>query len=126
MIKEAGLFIISAGALVYFISTKEEEPKPKPVVVEAVKTVNASANQEPEYWGDDEDDEQDGFVFGEPVKYDEDNEQLVVEPSGSGQSVQSAIGNVYQERQVLENSPAPGEPGSRENPVVMPATDSGF
>lgn len=127
MLKEAGLFIISAGFLVYFISPSEEEPKPKPVIAETAKNANADQTQKSDYW-DEDDDEEDNFVFGQPVEYseestsetdDEAEQETSVAPVVSPQPVRSAKRSAYKKPPVFKKSPAPGELGSRENPIVM-------
>lgn len=126
MLKEAGLFIISAGFLVYFISPSEEEPKPKPPAAEVTKKANTAPAQEADDWGDDEQDED--FVFGEPLVYSEDSESeaedeaqetLSAAPAVSPQPIQSASRRTYRKSPVFKKSPAPGELGSRENPIDM-------
>jgi len=123
MLKEAGLFIISAGFLVYFISPSEEEPKP--AVAEATKKVITTPTQTTDDWGDEEDED---FVFGEPLVYSEDSESEAedetleasgVAPVVSPQPIQSVSRRTYRKPPVFKRSPAPGELGSRENPVVM-------
>lgn len=125
MLKEAGLFVVSAGLLVYLVSPSEEEPKP--VVAEATKKANTTPTQEADDW-DDEEDEDEDFVFGEPLVYSEDSEseaedesveELGAVPVVSPRPIQSVSRRTYRKAPVFKKSPAPGELGSRENPVVM-------
>ncbi len=123
MLKEAGLFVVSAGLLVYLVSPSEEEPKP--VVAEATKKANTTPTQEADDWDDEEDED---FVFGEPLVYSEDSEseaedesveELGAVPVVSPRPIQSVSRRTYRKAPVFKKSPAPGELGSRENPVVM-------
>ncbi|MEW4467246.1 hypothetical protein AB1K62_05370 [Parasphingorhabdus sp. JC815] len=129
MIKEAGIFIISAGFLIYFISPVQEEQKPPPVKIETKqKTVSATSNED-DYWGGEEygEEEDQEFVFGEPMmstepfsqtdtrNLDEDyastDEHVSTSPSPASRAVKN--------RPVHRSSPKSGELGSATNPIPL-------
>lgn len=135
MIKEAGLFIISAGFLVYFVSPRDEQPKPQPPKVEAIQETVSSDQEDADYWGGEEDDE-DGeqeFVFGEPMTStnpasedddsDSDDEDEVSRErevaSKSAESSDNELSRVATNSRVNANSPRPGELGSSVNPIPL-------
>jgi len=134
MIKEAGLFIISTGFLIYFISPVQKEQEPPPAKIEAKQKAVSATNDDSDYWGEEEHDEEaDGqeFVFGEPMmstepfgeidysdSYDEesqsDDRKLESEPTPSPNVTTS---RTAKSRRIHSSSPKPGELGSAENPI---------
>ncbi|MEH6757677.1 MAG: hypothetical protein V7676_09200 [Parasphingorhabdus sp.] len=132
MIKEAGLFILSAGFLVYFISPVDDKPKPPPSKIETPQKAVSSDEDDAAYWGDESEDEaEQEFVFGEPMtgtdptsddddghKNDEDNRNREVAPK---QKASANNGASRPERipPAHNKSPKPGELGSAENPIPL-------
>lgn len=135
MIKKAGIFVVSAGFLVYFISPAEEEQKPPPAKIEAPQKAVSSTDEEADYWGGEEygegDNEQE-FVTGEPMVstepvsatgYTSDGED------GAGDDREDAAKSVpaseppspraTKNRRIHSSSPKPGELGSAENPIPL-------
>lgn len=136
MIKEAGLFIISAGFLVYFISPRDEQPKPQTPKIEAPQKTASSYDADADYWGDEADDDEgveQEFVFGEPMTstdpvsenddsdaYDEDDdssERKVASNSTAASDYEAP--RAARTSPVNSNSPKPGELGSAENPIPL-------
>ena len=133
MIKEAGIFVISAAFLVYFIAPVEKEQTPSPVKIETKQKAVSSANANADYWGGDEYGENDNeqeFVFGEPMistepisetDHSSDGEQG--NGSGEGREVRpspaSASSGTANSQRVHSSSPKSGEPGSAQNPIVL-------
>jgi hypothetical protein len=135
MIKEAGLFVISAGFLVYFISPRDEQSKPQPTSAETTQRTVSSDEEEADYWGEEKDDEhaEQEFVFGEPMtgtepasedgdsdSYDEDSASREREvASKSKTSSDNTSSPAVKSRRIHSSSPKPGELGSAENPIPL-------
>ncbi len=134
MLKEAALFTVSTGILIYFISPVSEEKKVAPEKVENVEAAPRPVKSENDGWGyDDEDDvAEEAFVFGEPMvadgdeKYGEDeeggkdsDEDGWDEDSSSGQSNGIEVTQNTKSRGVHPDSPKGSERGSKDNPVVF-------
>lgn len=133
MIKEAGIFIVSAAFLVYFISPVEEEKKTLPAQVETEQKAASAPAKNTDYWGDDEygagDDRQE-FVFGEPMvstdpvtdideSSDGRNEDERETASSSTAPSKDPPARIANSRPIHSSSPKPGELGSAENPIPL-------
>lgn len=136
MIKEAGLFIISAGFLVYIIAPTSEKPEPEaqPVEIQTEAKNTSPAQQDTGSWENEEDeaDTEPQFVFGEPMtgtdplseydneSYDDDyikiNRQVAANNESSSNGVSA---NLASDSPGQSNNPRPGEPGSAENPLPL-------
>lgn len=137
MIKEAGLFLISAAFLVYFISPVKEEPSPPPVKIETNQKAVSSTSNDADYWGGDEygeDDNEQEFVFGEPMVSTEPITQSDYSSGSDGadeadKTRETASSTVsppdntssrsVKNRPIHSSSPKPGELGSAENPIPL-------
>lgn len=137
MIKEAGLFVISAAFLVYFISPVKEEPSPPPPKIETKTKAVSSISADAAYWGDDEygnDDSEQEFVFGEPMVSTEPYSQS--DSSSDSDKAKEAETNretasrsvsppdshssrTVKRQPIHSSSPKPGELGSAENPIPL-------
>ncbi len=127
MIKESVLFIVSTGALIYFItpaSDSGEADAPTEVVREAPKAI---AQPSAESWGEDDGEEEyENFTFGEPITDEgaDEDEAWEDESSSKGKDQWADSGSVASSvtssrRSASPDSPAPGELGSLDNPIVF-------
>lgn len=142
MMKEAALFTVSSGVLIYFLSPVSEEPVTVPEKVE--QEVKRAPSQSPpvdDSWGyEDEDEyEDEEFVFGEPLvsdddeyddEYDDENDQTngelseIVESTNSS-STQAQIAQSQKPSRSHPDSPKGNQRGSKENPVVFETNNPG-
>ena len=134
MIKKAGLFVISAAFLAYFISPVEEEPKPLPEETKIEQKTKSTPSDDTDYWGSDESEEEQEFVFGEPmvstdpiIDTDESSDSNGEDEAGdasesaprSSVSAQESFSRTVKSRPIHSSSPKPGELGSAENPIRL-------
>lgn len=127
MIKESILFIVSTGALIYFItpaSDSGEADAPTEMVRETPKAIpQPSADS----WGEEDgDDEYENFTFGQPLTENgaDEDEAWEEEASAKGKDQWAASGSApvsvaSSQNNRSANSPAPGELGSLDNPIIF-------
>lgn len=135
MMKEAALFTVSSGVLFYFLSPLSEEPAKVP---DEVTQETESAKPEPakidDSWGyeGEEDNEDEEFVFGEPLLSDDDGEEDYHEESDQSydelsnfvasnnkSSAQTKSSKSASSSTSYTESPQGNQPGSKNNPVVF-------
>ncbi|GAA0470678.1 hypothetical protein GCM10009096_09480 [Parasphingorhabdus litoris] len=124
MIKQALLFVVSTGVLIYFVTPVADDKQNQPTVQEASKPKPATQSTTPDYWGDegdDDDTENEGeeFVFGQPVVYSEEEEeeedyQPVPPASSIATNQRTSV-----RRAAASDSPKSGRLGSKENPIDL-------
>ncbi len=126
MIKQAILFVVSTGTLIYFIAPVDDEKAAEPVAEETSKTKSAAKANTSDQWGYD-DEGSDEFVFGEPLAYSDDDDA----PAGNNGEVAGTPGPIISEPKkqiartnyispaVYSKAPKPGGPGSKDNPIDM-------
>tara|TARA_R110001606_G_scaffold66778_11_gene153343 strand:+ start:1418 stop:1840 length:423 start_codon:yes stop_codon:yes gene_type:complete len=129
MLKESIVFVISTGALIYFISPSDEPAKPEPIKEEVQETVTPATEAPDNAWGYDDETDADGesFTFGDPMtnldddvakpSVDEDDNSGRQEQSSSTQS--NSRSSASDSRTVSAASPATSEKGSVDNPIVF-------
>ena len=136
MIKETILFVASTGLLIYFVTPSEKPPKTDAAPVEVQKSARPVAETADDGWGygDDDDTEDESFVFGEPLTsfdndYDsgsDDKPAVDEEKSESRREADTRPSSprptVRAEREYSPNSPAPTEKGGVDNPIILDTT----
>ncbi len=90
MMKEVALFAVASSALVYFLSPTAEKPAAMPEeIMEEIQPVKAPVESADDSWGYEDEDEDEGFVFGEPIKLqdeDFDSENIAEAQNAEGQT----------------------------------------
>ncbi len=126
MIKQAILFVVSTGTLIYFIMPVDDEKTAEPVAEETSKTKPTVSAVTSDQWSYD-DEGSDEFVFGEPLAYSDDADT----PAGNNGEIAGTAGPTineptkriartnYVSPAVYSKAPKPGGPGSKENPIDM-------
>jgi len=130
MMKEAALFTVSTGVLIYFIAPVSEKEQATPEKVERVEAAPAqSVSDADDEWGygDEDDSDEEEFMFDQPLSADDDdayaeNEEDADEQEAVADQQESGTIEVAQnknQRRAHPDSPQGSERGSRENPVVF-------
>ncbi|WP_109357290.1 hypothetical protein [Sphingorhabdus sp. EL138] len=127
MIKQAILFVVSTGTLIYFIAPVDDEKAAEPIAEETSKTKSAVKSSASDQWSYDDDEGTEEFVFGEPLEYSDDADT----PAGNSGEIAGTAGPTIDEPTkriartnyispaVYSKAPKPGGPGSKENPIDM-------
>lgn len=127
MIKQAVLFVASAGLLVYFVMPVDETEQNEPVVQAAADQKPVNEDNSSNSWEAEDGAEEEESVFGEPLAYSENERsdaeekyeiEGVVSKASNGPAIKAARKN-YVSPSVYLQSPKPGGPGSKENPIDM-------
>ncbi len=127
MIKQAVLFVASTGVLIYFITPVDDDQKRQPAVQEASEPKTRDQQDLSNSWDANGDDENEEFVFGEPLVYSE-NDRPSSENEGEEEGeYKPAAPQVtklvrranYVSPAVYSKAPKPGGLGSKENPIDM-------
>ncbi len=133
MMKEAALFVISAGTLVYFLApvSEDEKPKPEPVKQEQSAPVTTQVSED-DAWGYEDEGGDEDFAFGQSLldsntgndSVDGAEDKPADRPAQTSQlsaeQYQRAVASASRiRRPVVTRSPEPGETGSRENPQSL-------
>lgn len=74
MMKEVALFAVASSALVYFLSPTSEKPSAVPEeIMDEVERLQPPAQKVDDSWDYEDDSEDENFVFGEPLKLDDED-----------------------------------------------------
>ncbi|MEP2102918.1 MAG: hypothetical protein ABJP02_05785 [Parasphingorhabdus sp.] len=127
MIKQAVLFVVSTGVLIYFIAPVDDDKSSQPVVQKASDPKPSNQSASADSWYADSDDEEEPFVFGQPVTYSDDDESDSGNTDEKEREYQSTAGEVTGTSRkrsyagVTANSGASksGRPGSKGNPIDL-------
>jgi len=129
MKKEAALFVVSTGFLIYFIAPIGDEEQTPPVQAEKVQKPapveddeEESEDDDDDGWYDDEDFEEESFDSYDAT--DGDEEEYSEEEDTAVDSVRGAVDYTAQESKMNDqnngrSSNAKGKPGSKANPIVL-------
>ena len=129
MLKEAAIFVVSAGTLVYFLAPvgEDEKPQPEPAGQEQVVAV-ATETSEDDDWGYEDEGEDDDFAFGQSLldSTGSDSAEEVGDPDENRPARSASRPSENYKRAVaaanrnaprpVARTPKPGEIGSEENP----------
>ena len=132
MIKEAILFVVATGVLIYFVTPSDEPPETGAVSEDTQKPVIRTPKTTDDGWGyDDEEEDDDGesFVFGEPLtnldgdygdKSSDDELEKSSDNRDQTETRETPTKPVTKSRQKFSaNSPMPSEPGGVDNPIIF-------
>lgn len=127
MIKQAVLFVASTGLLIYFIAPVDEDKKSKPVVQAAAEQKSSGQKDLSNSWYADSDDENEEFIFGEPLVYSENEEpapENIGESEGEYKPIAPQVARIagkpnYVSPAIYSEAPKPGGLGSKENPIDL-------
>lgn len=127
MIKQAVLFVASTGLLIYFIMPVDDDAQKQAVVQETSKQKSNNRASPSNSWDTNYDDQEEDFVFGQPLVYSENDEQSAEnngeyegeQPSAAGEVTKSVVRRNYVSPAIYSQAPKPGAPGSKGNPIDM-------
>ncbi len=135
MMKEAAIFVVSAGALVYFITPEEKQSNPAPVAEEKAEKAKPDPVDSDDDWDDEEEDTEDDFVFGQSMietgddadddtseddYKDGDSEGSRDEDETESSKRKKTVTAKVSRRPINPLSPRDGDVGSASNPKVLP------
>lgn len=127
MIKQAALFVVSTGTLIYFIMPVDDQKPTESIAQETSQTKSTVRTSPSNQWGYDDDEGSDEFIFGEPLEYSDDADT----PADNNGEIAGTAGPTINEPTkriartnyispaVYSKAPKPGGIGSKENPIDM-------
>ncbi len=123
MIKQAVLFVASTGFLLYFITPADSDNQKPSTIQEASEPKPKYQQNLPAPWDADSDAEEEEFVFGEPLVYS-DTDETIPEKNDEYSSAAPQVAKISRKPNfvnpaIYSETPKPGQPGSRENPIDL-------
>lgn len=122
MFKQVLILAGSVIAIAVAVASAAGDPAEKPAEPAAQAEKKAPSPPKPAATDDSYYDDEEDFVFGEPVSYDEDGKPDAAEtPSeytSSGDTPERQVPS-YRPVERPRGTPKKGEPGSRENPIEI-------